>query len=78
VLIGPGNVYKGVESLILSHTSDEAAIFMVPDMTTDARFDRYVTDFYQNPIRKYGMVQNITRFYPPVNSRRHFTDVTPS
>jgi hypothetical protein len=53
---------------MLSHTSDEAAIFMVPDMTTDARFDRYVLDFYQNPIRKFGIVQNITRFYPPVNS----------
>jgi hypothetical protein len=64
----PGNVNRGVESLILSHTSDETAIFMIPEMTTDARFDKYVVDFYRGPVGKFGIIPNITRFYPPVNS----------
>ena len=63
-----GNFYKGVNSLILSHVSDEAFIFVPSDVTTDAQFSTYVSEVFPPYAQSDGVNAAIEARYPPVMS----------
>lgn len=63
-----GNYYKGVDSLILSHVSDEAFYFVPTDVTTDAQFSAYVSEFFPIYAQSAGVNAVIEARYPPVTS----------
>ena len=63
-----GNFYKGVDSLILSHVSDEAAIFVPLDVTTDAQFSTYISQVFPPYAKSAGVDTAIEARYPPVIS----------
>lgn len=66
--IASGNFYKGIESLILSHVSDEAFIFTPLDVTTDAQFSDYISEVYPPYAQSAGVNAAIEARYPPVMS----------
>ena len=63
-----GNFYKGIDSLILSHVSDEAFIFVPLDVTTDAQFSTYLTEVFPTYAQSSGVIAAVEARYPPVMS----------
>lgn len=63
-----GNYYKGVSSLILSHVSDEAAIFVPLDVQTNADFSTFVDEVFPPYAKAAGVNAAIEARYPPVMS----------
>ena len=63
-----GNYYKGVDSLILSHVSDEAFYFVPTDVTTDAHFSAFVSEFFPAYAKSAGVNAVIEARYPPVTN----------
>lgn len=63
-----GNFYKGIDSLILSHVSDEAFIFVPLDVQTDAQFSTYVSEVFPPYAQSAGVNAAIEARYPPVMS----------
>ena len=63
-----GNFYKGIDSLILSHVSDEAFIFVPLDVTTDTQFSTFISDFFPSYAQSAGVNAIIEARYPPVMS----------
>ena len=63
-----GNFYKGINSLILSHVSDEAFIFVPLQVTTDAQFSTYVSEVFPPYAQSAGVNAAIEARYPPVMS----------
>ena len=63
-----GNYYKGVDSLILSHVSDEAFYFVPTDVKTDAQFSAFVSEFFPTYAQDTGVNAIIEARYPPVMS----------
>ena len=63
-----GNFYKGIDSLILSHVSDEAFIFVPLDVKTDAQFSTYVSEVFPPYAQSAGVNAAIEARYPPVMS----------
>lgn len=63
-----GNFYKGIDSLILSHVSDEAFIFVPLDVTTDAQFSAFVSEIFPPYAQSAGVNALIEARYPPVMS----------
>ena len=61
-----GNFYKGIDSVILSHVSDEAFIFVPLDVTTDAQFSAYVSEVFPPYAQSAGVNAAIEARYPPV------------
>ena len=65
-----GNYYKGVDSLILSHVSDEAFYFVPTDVTTDAHFSAFVSEFFPTYAKSAGVNAVIEARYPPATSAK--------
>lgn len=63
-----GNFYKGIDSLILSHVSDEAFIFVPLDVKTDPQFSTYVSGVFPPYAQSAGVNAAIEARYPPVMS----------
>ena len=63
-----GNFYKGIESLILSHVSDEAFTFTPLDVTTDAQFSVFISELFPPYAQSAGVNAAIEARYPPVMS----------
>lgn len=63
-----GNFYKGIDSLILSHVSDEAFLFTPPDVTTDAQFSAFVSEVLPPYTQSAGVNAAVEARYPPVLS----------
>ena len=63
-----GNFYKGIDSLILSHVSDEAFIFVPLDVKTDAQFSTFVSEVFPPYAQSAGVNAAIEARYPPVMS----------
>ena len=63
-----GNFYEGIDSLILSHVSDEAFIFAPLDVTTDTQFSTYVSEVFPPYAKSAGVNAAIEARYPPVMS----------
>ena len=69
-----GNFYKGIDSLILSHVSDEAFIFVPADVTTDDQFSTYVSEVFPPYAQSAGVNAAIEARYPPVmNGTSNYT-----
>ncbi|KAL9074453.1 MAG: hypothetical protein Q9161_002241 [Pseudevernia consocians] len=69
-----GNFYKGIDSLILSHVSDEAFIFVPLDVTTDAQFSTFVSEVFPSYAQSAGVNAVIEARYPPVmNGSSNYT-----
>ena len=61
-----GNFYKPVDSLILSHVSDEAFIFVPTNVTTDAAFTTFLSENFPAYAVTAGVNAAIEARYPPV------------
>ena len=61
-----GNFYKGISSLILSHVSDEAELFVPPSVQTDEMFSMLLDFQYPAYARAGGVTKAIEAHYPPV------------
>ncbi|KAK8184806.1 Alpha/Beta hydrolase protein [Phyllosticta capitalensis] len=61
-----GNHWRGIESVLLSHVHDEAAIFTDPRVVTDKQFHDYVNYYF--PDR--SVADGIERQYPPPTDER--------
>lgn len=66
--LASGNFHKGIESLILSHVSDEAFIFTPLDVTTDAQFSTFVSEVLPSYAQSAGVNAVVEARYPPVMS----------
>ena len=64
--LASGNYFKGVDSLILSHVSDEAFIFTPTNIQTDADFNAFLQSAFPNYAQKSGVNAAIEARYPPV------------
>ncbi|CAK7222974.1 hypothetical protein SCUCBS95973_005017 [Sporothrix curviconia] len=65
--LASGNFAKGVESLLLSHCSDEATLFVSGSVATDAAFASFLNSTFPNYTHA-SVVDKILAFYPPVVS----------
>lgn len=61
-----GNYYKGIDSIILSHVSDEAAIFVPANIQTDADFTTFLDSSFPAYAKTAGVNAAIEARYPPV------------
>src|SRR3978361_1369915 len=63
-----GNYWKEMDSLIPSHTIDEASLFLNASVKTDKDFDDYLNYVWPAYAVEDGIVARIEAEYPPVNS----------
>ncbi|KAK3998343.1 putative esterase and lipase [Cladorrhinum sp. PSN332] len=61
-----GKFWKA-ESLIISHTADEASLFVAGSIQTDAQFSKFLTNLFPNSSIAAGINQKVEDFYPPIN-----------
>ena len=66
--LASGNFYKGVDSLILSHVSDEAFIFVPLDVTNDAQFTQFLSEIFPPYAQTAGVTAVVEAHYPPIMS----------
>jgi len=66
--LASGNFYKKVDSLILSHVSDEAFIFVPPTAKTDSDFNTFIQEGFPAYAQSSGVNAAIEARYPPVMS----------
>jgi carboxylesterase type B len=69
-LIQLGNFWKGIQSLVLSHTSQESIIFVDGHVQTNQDFVNFLTDIFPASSAKVGLVTNLTALYPAVGLRK--------
>ena len=60
-----GNYWKGLDSIIISHVSDEAEIFVDGHIQTDQEFDDYIDVAFPNYTIQAGVNAIIEKQYPP-------------
>ncbi|KAK0641217.1 Alpha/Beta hydrolase protein [Cercophora newfieldiana] len=65
-----GNYWKGIESMILSHTADESSLFVSGAVQTDAEFSTLLDTVFPNYTRIEGVNAKIEAFYPPVSGKK--------
>jgi hypothetical protein len=65
-----------MESLILSHTSDESVLFVDGHIQTDAQFTQFVNAIFPNYPQAAGLNAVIENFYPPVSSGQKYATET--
>lgn len=63
-----GNYWKGLSSIILSHTSNEGDLFIDEKILTDQQFNDFVDKFFPPYSKKAGVNAKIEAKYPPVMS----------
>ncbi|EOD44796.1 putative carboxylesterase family protein [Neofusicoccum parvum UCRNP2] len=66
-LTAQGN-YWDVESLIISHTSDESELFVDGHIQTDEQFNEFIDSVFPNYTKEAGINAAIEEFYPPVST----------
>lgn len=66
--LASGNFYKGIQSLILSHVSNEAFTFTPLEVTNDAQFSAYISEIFPPYAQSAGVNAAIEARYPPVMS----------
>ncbi|GME50176.1 putative lipase 2 [Neofusicoccum parvum] len=60
--------YWDVESLIISHTSDESELFVDGHIQTDEQFNEFIDSVFPNYTKEAGINAAIEEFYPPVST----------
>ncbi|KAK0708346.1 Carboxylesterase family-domain-containing protein [Lasiosphaeris hirsuta] len=68
--LSTGNFWQGVESMILSHTADEASLFVGGAVQTDAQFSAFLDASFPNYTRSEGVSAKVEAFYPPVGAKK--------
>ncbi|KAK1755691.1 putative esterase and lipase [Echria macrotheca] len=59
-----GNVWKGLDGAILSHTADESGLFVSGAIQTDAQFSTFLDAIFPNYTRAAGVTGKVEAFYP--------------
>jgi carboxylesterase type B len=59
-----GNVWKGLQSVISSHTSDEGKMFVEKTINNPAAFDTWMRKLYPKSVIDAGWPAKITKMYP--------------
>ncbi|KAL8930417.1 MAG: hypothetical protein Q9208_000601 [Pyrenodesmia sp. 3 TL-2023] len=67
-LLKTGHYSRVPTSLILSHVTNEAEIFVPPSVLTDAQFTAYITALYSPSGSAGGVIAAIEARYPPILS----------
>ncbi|KAI9839327.1 MAG: hypothetical protein M1838_004391 [Thelocarpon superellum] len=62
--LATGNYWKGLESIVISHVSDEAEIFVDGHITNSQQFDEYINDAFPNYTAPSGLNAIIEQRYP--------------
>jgi len=65
-----GNVWKGMESIIVSHTAAESTIFVDGWIQTDKQFDQFLIDLFGDLAIDLGFIKEVNERYPPVAKSR--------
>lgn len=63
-----GNYWKGIQSVIISHVSDEADLFVPPGVVTDEQFNTLLNATLPAYAVPAGIIDAIDARYPPVMS----------
>lgn len=66
--LASGNYWKNVDALLLSHTSDEATLFVDGHVATDAQFTAFLGSIFPGYVKANGIITAIEAFYPPVGN----------
>lgn len=61
-----GNYYKGLDSLLVSHTSDESTLFVDGHVRNDADFTQFLHMLFPSYAQNTGLNAAIETQYPPV------------
>jgi carboxylesterase type B len=64
----PGNFFKGIETIISSHVTDEGSSFTDETVNTDDKFDELMALTYGNSSALASSRSAINRLYPPVSA----------
>lgn len=70
-----GNFWK-LDSLIVSHVSDESSLFVDGHVTTDAEFTDFINGIFPNYTKTAGLTAKIEEFYPPVDTSNTYDTET--
>lgn len=62
-----GNYWKDLDSLIISHTSSEAVLFVDGSVATDAEFNEFLIETAPEYVQTSGINADIEAFYPGVD-----------
>ncbi|KAK0743356.1 Alpha/Beta hydrolase protein [Schizothecium vesticola] len=68
--LSTGNFWKGIQSVILSHTADEASLFVNGAIQTDTQFSGFLDGVFPNYTRSAGVNAKIEAFYPPLGGSK--------
>ncbi|EKG17965.1 Carboxylesterase type B [Macrophomina phaseolina MS6] len=73
--LASGNYWKGLESLIVSHTADEAELFVDGHIQTDEQFNDFIDSVFPNYTKEAGINAAIEEFFPPVSTNKTYGTV---
>ena len=62
-----GNYYKGLDSILVSHTSDESTLFVDGRIRTDADFTQFLHILFPSYAQTNGLLAAVEKQYPPVS-----------
>lgn len=65
-----------MESLILSHVSDESVLFVDGHIQTDAEFTTFLDSIFPNYTLAAGLNAVVEEFYPPVSTNSKYATET--
>ncbi|KAK0640224.1 Secreted lipase [Lasiodiplodia hormozganensis] len=71
-----GNYWKGLDSLIISHTADESELFVDGHIQTDEQFNGFIDSVFPTYVKEAGINAAIEEFYPPVSTNDTYATVT--
>lgn len=71
-----GNYWKGLDSLIISHTADESELFVDGHIQTDEQFNDFIDSVFPAYTKEAGVNAAIEEFYPPVSTNDTYATVT--
>jgi carboxylesterase type B len=71
-----GNYWKDLDSLIISHTSSEATLFVDGNIATDAEFSEFLIKTSPSYVQTSGINADIENFYPGVDVNSTYSTET--
>lgn len=71
--LASGNFWKGLDSLIISHTADEAELFVDGHIQTDADFTQFISSVFPPYTAQAGINDAIQSFYPPLSQSNTYS-----
>ncbi|KAI0379027.1 Alpha/Beta hydrolase protein [Hypomontagnella monticulosa] len=71
--LSTGNFWKKIDSLILSHTTAEANVFVNGLVQSDSDFTGFINAIFPNYTRAAGVTNKVSTFYPVSNKSKYKT-----